>query len=136
MMSYFLANKVLDGMIGRTSIFSSATYLGLSTTAPTRDGKGYTEPPAENGYKRTALGISGQLSSQKMRDGISGGTQNKETIYFPEATGSWGECTYYLLFDKAEEGNLLAYGELDEPITPVNGTVPLIRIGELQMTIS
>lgn len=136
MMTYFLANKILDGMGGKTSIFSSAIYLGLSTTAPSRDGTGYTEPPASNGYKRTLLGMASQSSTIKMFDAKSGGSYNMDTIYFPEATGSWGTCTYYLLFDKATDGNLLAYGQLQEAITPVNGTVPLIRSQELQMTLS
>ena len=33
-------------------------------------------------------------------------------------------------------GNLLAYGALTDVINPVNGTVPLIRTEELQMTLS
>ena len=86
--------------------------------------------------KRTLLGMSSQSSTLKMFDARSGGSYNFDTIYFPEATGSWGTCTHYLLFDKQTDGNLLAYGELQEPITPVNGTVPLIRSQELQMTLS
>lgn len=136
MMSYHLANRILEGLSGRTGLFSSAIYLGLSTTAPARDGTGFTEPPSSNGYKRTLLGMFNQNSSIKMNVAMSGGTYNNDTIYFPEAIGPWGTCTHYLLFDKPEEGNLLAYGELQEPITPVNGTVPLIRTQELQMTIS
>ena len=137
MMTYFLANKILDGMGGKTSIFASAIYLGLSTTAPSRDGTGYTEPSAGVGYKRVLLGMSGQSTSQRMADASSGGIKNKDTVYFPEATGSWGECTHYLLFDSDKaDGNLLAYGSLTNHITPTNGTVPLIRAEELQMTLS
>ena len=137
MMTYLLANRILEGMGGRTSMFSSnGIYLGLSTTAPSRDGTGYTEPPASNGYKRTLLGIQGQGSTHKMGNATAGGIKNADTIYFPEATGSWGACTHYLIFDSGTGGNLLAYGTLTDDINPVNGTVPLIRIEELQMTIS
>lgn len=137
MMTYVLANRILEGLAGRSSMFSSnGIWLGLSTTAPSRDGTGYTEPSASNGYKRTLLGISGQGSSHKMGLAKSGGIKNADTVYFPEATGSWGTCTHYLLFDKDTEGTLLAYGTLTDAINPVNGTVPLIRIEELQMTIS
>lgn len=137
MMTYILANRILEAMCGRNTIFSSCgIYLGLSTTAPSRDGTGFTEPPASNGYKRTLLGMGGQSSSQKMAAATAGGIKNADTIYFPEATGSWGTCTHYLLFDQETEGNLLAYGTLTEAISPVNGTVPLIRIEELQMTLS
>ena len=137
MMTYKLANRVLEGMCGKSRMISSAIYIGLSTTAPSRDGTGYTEPSAGAGYKRVLLGMSGQSTSQRMADALSGGIKNKDTVYFPEATGSWGECTHYLLFDSDKaDGNLLAYGSLTDHITPTNGTVPLIRAEELQMTLS
>ena len=80
--------------------------------------------------------MSGQTSSQKMGTATAGGIKNSDTVYFPEATGSWGTCTHYLIFDKDTGGNLLAYGALTDVINPVNGTVPLIRTEELQMTLS
>jgi hypothetical protein len=136
MMTYTLANKILEGMAGRSSIFGSSIYLGLSTTAPSRNGTGFTEPSTSNGYKRVLLGMNGQSTSYKMGTASAGGIKNSETVYFPEATGSWGTCTYYLLFDAQTNGNLLAYGTLTDSITPTNGTVPLIRTEELQMTLS
>lgn len=136
MMTYNLANRILEGMGGRSSMIASAIYLGLSTTAPSRDGTGFTEPSGNNGYKRVLLGMNGQNSSQKMGNASAGGIKNSDTVYFPEATGSWGTCTHYLLFDHATTGNLLAYGKLTDNINPVNGTVPLIRVNELQMTLS
>lgn len=136
MMTYNLANKILEGLGGRTSMIASGIYLGLSTTAPSRNGTGFTEPPSGNGYKRVLIGTSGQSTSYRMDNASAGGIKNKETIYFPEATGSWGTCTYYLLFDAASAGNLLAYGTLTDAITPTNATVPLIRTEELQMTLS
>lgn len=80
--------------------------------------------------------MNGQSTSYKMGTASAGGIKNSETVYFPEATGSWGTCTYYLLFDAQTNGNLLAYGTLTDSITPTNGTVPLIRTEELQMTLS
>ena len=136
MMTYNLANRILEGMCGRSNMVSSAIYLGLSTTAPSRNGTGFTEPSRTNGYKRVLLGANGQSTSYKMGTASSGGIKNVETVYFPEATGSWGTCTHYLLFDKDTDGNLLAYGALTDPINPTNGTVPLIRVDELQMTLS
>lgn len=136
MMTYNLANRILDGLGGRSSLFGSSIYLGLSTTAPSRDGTGYTEPSADYGYKRSLLGMSSQTTSQKMGMASAGGIKNNDTVYFPEATGNWGSCTHYLIFDAATGGNLLAYGTLTNTINPTNGTVPLIRTEELQMTIS
>lgn len=137
MMTYLLANRILDGIGGRSNMISNAIYIGLSTTAPTRDGTGFTEPDKANGYKRTLLGTYNQASSVKMGVPTAGGIKNIDTIYFPEATGSWGTCTHYLLFNSdKDDGLLLAYGPLTDAITPVNGTVPLIRVEELQMTLS
>ena len=136
MMTYKLANRVLEGLCGLSSMIASGIYIGLSTTPPARDGTGFTEPSGGVGYKRVLLGMSGQSTSQRMNTASAGGISNKETVYFPEATGSWGTCTHYLLFDAATGGPLLAFGALTDNITPTNGTVPLIRTGELQMTLS
>lgn len=135
MLTYLLANKILEGIGGRTSMVANAVYIGLSTTSPSRNGTGFTEPSG-NGYKRVLLGQSGQSTSLKMGTASAGGIKNSETVYFPEATGSWGTCTHYLLFDALTGGNLLAYGTLTDSITPTSGTVPLIRVEELQMTLS
>lgn len=137
MMTYKLANRVLEAMSGLSSMISQSIYLGLSTTAPVRDGTGFNEPSAGAGYKRVLLGMSSQTTSQKMGSASAGGIKNKDTVYFPEATGSWGRCTHYLLFDgDGANANLLAYGTLTDAISPTNGTVPLIRTEELQMTLS
>ncbi len=136
MLTYKLANRILEGLGGRSSMVASAIYLGLSTTAPSRDGTGYTEPGGVGGYQRVLLGMNGQSSSYRMNTASAGGIKNSETVYFPEALSSWGTCTHYLLFDAKTGGTLLAYGELTSPIVPTTGTVPLIRVDELQMTLS
>lgn len=134
MLSFYKANQLLTDIIGNKS--GSSTYLGLSKTAPNRDGTGVTEPDGSAGYERTLLCMGSQSATNKMNTPSVGEVKNKEVIYFPEATGAWGTCTYYVLYDAKTGGNLIAYGALSTSISPVAGVVPLIRVDELQMTLS
>lgn len=133
-LTYKAANIYLGHLVGAQTAHTWETYVGLSTTAPNRDGSGYTEPPASAGYKRVSFGGAG-IDKSSIRI-YNGAATNQSTIFFPEATDSWGEVTYYLIFSRDDEkGELLAYGPLDEPITPENGMVPIIRPGNLSMTM-
>lgn len=140
MLTYEGANALLEMFMGTSSSYKYRdVYLGLSLTTPERTGEGKKEPPAENGYARVLIGQSGTGASRevrKMSDPTSGRVKNKEIIYFPEATDSWGSCTHFLIFDQAEGGTLLAYEQLTEPISPVANNVPLIRKGDLIISIT
>ena len=134
-LTYKAANLFLDHLVGTDLIEGRGTsvHIGLSSTAPNRDGSGYTEPAAATGYARVGIGKNTNL--QCMEKAKSGAATNESTIFFPEAMASWGKLTYYLLFDAATGGNLLAYGPLDDPISPEKGKVPIIRPGNLTMTM-
>lgn len=139
MLTYNGANEILKILCGKSYQYPyQSVYVGLSTTAPDRNGSGFTEPSAANGYTRVLLGSSssGATATQKMDTPNLGAITNKEIIYFPEATGSWGTCTHFLIFNKETDGVLIAYGALTNEISPVNGTVPLIRVGDLDMSVS
>lgn len=133
-LTYKAANAYLNHLVGAQSAYVWKTYLGLSTTAPNRDGSGYTEPGADTGYARVSFGGAG-IETSSMDGASMGAISNKSTIFFPEAMKSWGKITYYLIFDKEEGGDLLAYGPLDDPISPEKGKVPIIRTGNLTMTM-
>lgn len=139
MLTYNGANALLSMLAGKSYQYPySSVYVGLSTTAPDRNGSGFTEPSAANGYARVLLGIAqgSAQATQKMDNPNLGTITNKEIIYFPEATGNWGTCTHFLIFSAATDGVLVAYGALTNEISPVNGTVPLIRVGDLDMSVS
>ena len=137
MLTYNGANALLNCLCGRASSYSYGTpYVGLSTSAPDRNGSGYTEPSADAGYARVMLGNASQSVAQKMEAANLGSSINKEIIYFPEATNSWGTCTHFLIFSAPEDGVLIAYGQLTDEISPVAGTVPIIRVGDLTMSIN
>lgn len=135
MLTYYKANDMLQELSGMKNQGTSC-YLGLSKTEPKRDGTGVTEPDASNGYKRVLIGIGSQSGTYKMESAVEGTIKNKEIIYFPEATAAWGNCTHYVLFNSQTGGNPMAYGQLTSTISPSAGTVPLIRVGELQMTLT
>ena len=133
-LTYKAANKFLDHLVGTTLISDRSlnVHIGLSSTAPNRDGSGYTEPDVSTGYARVGIGMN--TNFQCMEKAKNGSATNDSTIFFPEASANWGELTYYLLFD-AKDGDLLAYGPLDDPISPEKGKVPIIRAGNLTMTM-
>ena len=105
------------------------------TTTPSRDGSGIIEPSG-NGYGRVLLGVGTEANTQKMSAPEYGATANTEIVYFPEATGNWGTCTHFCLFSAETGGTCIAYGQLNNSIAPVNETVPIIRVGDLQMTMT
>ena len=60
---------------------------------------------------------------------------NTREIHFQEATGSWGTITHFALYNSATGGTPLYVGALTEPITPTANTVPLIKVGQLKITL-
>ena len=127
--TYFL--NLVAGNVFRTSTTPAIPqkyYVGLSTTAPTVAGTGYSEPSGK-GYARVEL--TGLLAP------VNGVVTNNTLIDFPESTGDWGTITYYLIFDSATvgSGNLLMYGVLTTPRRVEAETTMLIKKGYLKLTV-
>lgn len=146
MLTHYSANLFLAQLCGKsTSAVTTTVFVGLSTTEPTQIPGGtnnwnVTEPDAADGYARVLLGIYGQSGTQKMGTADLGEVENSDIIFFPEVTdgngtGAWGTCSYFCLWTAATGGNLLAFGELTAPISPVEGEVPIIRVGDLTLSI-
>lgn len=124
----------------------SEVWVGLhvGTNPPTPAGF-FSEPNAENGYKRVLLGKTNEPSSLKMLQAANKQAVNKEFVFFPEVVGaSWGVCTHFLLFSEESSGQvLIAYGELTDgqepptatPVTPDVGDVPILRPGDLKIKV-
>ena len=81
-------------------------YVALSSTAPSVDGTGVTEPPENVGYERIAITSLGEPEN--------GVIKNVEDIDFPESTGNWGTITHYAVLDAPVAGNLLFYNALEK----------------------
>jgi len=137
MLTNYAANKFLSLFTAHanSASFTSNVYVGLSTTEPLADGTGVTEPVG-NGYTRTLLGAYGQAATLKLSTPVAGATANDDIIFFPEATGNWGICTHFVIYDALVAGNLMAGDILVAPITPISGNVPIIRVGDLTITLA
>ena len=131
------ANEILNYFTGRLMSLAqhAAVYVGLSTSTPTAAGGNVTEPVG-NGYARVPLGNSTQALTQKMSAAANGEITSAEIIYFPEATGAWGSCTHLCFFSVMTGGTPFAFGALNLSISPTTGTVPLIRVGGLTLTLA
>ena len=99
-------------------IFGKATYtpptnwfVGVSTTTPSDDGSGFTEP-AGGSYARVSTAASDW--------GTASGTapaalSNSSVITFPAATADWGTVTYFGLFEAATGGTPKITGSFPSP---------------------
>lgn len=146
-MSYTLqgAIQTLGQLLGTYSQGSATIYryIGLSTTQPSISGGNITEPKSAS-YKRaliaykpssgSAITYFGQAASNV--EGTAFEVSNNKEIHFNEALDAWGTCTHFIIFDSETDGNALYIGELVNPISPTANKVPLIRIGDLKITLS
>lgn len=125
--SNFLELELLDHLMSKGSYTPPTVYVGLSTADPGEDASGLAEPSGNN-YARvtTAAGDWNAASG--------GSITNANAITFPEASGSWGECTHFALFDHSSAGNMLASGELTASKTITSGQIA--RFAAAALTVS
>ncbi len=137
MISNYASNIILKNMLGKGSqyfSFVTRAFLALSSTEPQANGQGVTEPVG-NGYVRKQLGYYQDTYGQLMGNPENGVIKNSQEIHFNKATGDWGQQRYACIYDAATGGNLIAWGELATPITPVENTVPVIAVDGLVISI-
>lgn len=102
-------------------------YLGLSSTAPSLDGRGATEPGSGTGYKRV------ELTNLSTPEG--GVVTNNSAIDFDESTAEWGTMTHYVIYDAETGGNLLMYGQLSTSRNVEAATIMTIKAGSLNLSV-
>ncbi len=109
--SAFLANSLLDHVL-KTASYTSPTniYIALSRANPQADNSGIDEPI---GCARVLCNTWNTASDRK--------TNNTNTIVFAEATTNWGVISHVGIYDDADGGNLLAFGELSNYKTVISG---------------
>ena len=137
MLTYTFANQVLNLLTGRSTSLSIAglgtVYVGLSSTAPDRDSTNVTEPDATTGYQRVLLGNTSQNLTQLMSNSTAGETANTKAVFFPKALTDYDvQVTHFLLYIN---NVLVAYEPLKTAITPLENTVPIIDIGDLELSL-
>lgn len=126
--TYFL-NLVSGNVFGskKSPAIPEKYYLGLSSTAPSLDGSGVTEPGGGAGYARVELT---SLSAP-----INGAVTNSSAINFAESTAEWGTMTHFVIYDALSEGNLLMYGELSASRKVEADTIMTIKLGSLNLSV-
>lgn len=126
--TYFL-NLVSGNVFGskKSPAIPEKYYLGLSSTAPSLDGSGVTEPGDGTGYARVELT---SLSAP-----INGAVTNSSAIDFAESTAEWGTMTHFVIYDALSEGNLLMYGELSASRKVEADTIMTIKLGSLNLSV-
>ena len=130
--STYLANKLLDHQVGKTSYSMPTVYVGLSSTTPTLAGGNITEPSGGS-YARV------QTSGSTWNAANAGAIDNAQAITFPQASADWvsgSNLTYGVLYDAASNGNVLGYGALATPKNVLTGDTATIGAGQLTITIS
>ena len=131
--SQHTAQALLNYMFGKTSNFDTnpTIHVALSTTAPAEDGTNVTEPVG-NAYARVAT-VAGDWNDATDADPSL--LDNLNAITFPQASGSWGTCTHFALYDALTAGNYLGGAALNTSKTPGDGDTPSFSAGELDVTL-
>lgn len=128
--TYFL-NLIAGNIFGskKDPAIPQTYWLGLSSTAPSVDGTGATEPSdVGTAYARIQLtGIS---------EPTAGEVTNSETLSFPESTADWGNMLYYLVYDSQTGGNLCLYDELENSRRVETNTVVTFKPQTLKFHVS
>jgi uncharacterized membrane protein len=127
---------LLDTLFGKTSVFGAlatapTVYVGLSTTTPTMAGGNVTEPSGNN-YARVATAAGDWVTATSADPSL---LENANAVTFPQASGSWGTCTHFVLFDAASSGNVLGWGALSVNKTPTAGDTPSFPAASLDVTM-
>lgn len=133
--SNYLDSGINKLYFGSTAFASPGTvYVGLSTTTPAADGTGVTEPVG-NAYARVSVANdTTHFHAAPSQPGTGQRQSNLLAISFAQATGDWGTCTYWVMYDAAAAGNLLAFGLLTTAQHPINGDTPNFAIDQLTVT--
>lgn len=122
---------VLDELFGGNDFIPPTTlYIGLSTTAPTEDGTGISEPSG-GGYERASVTNN---ATNFPPTGVDGTKTNGTTISFPQASADWGTVTHFFIADAPTGGNILVYGTLG--VAKTVGTLDTVSIGADSLVIT
>lgn len=127
--TYFL-NQVMGNLFHtkETPAVPAKYYIGLSSTTPSIDGTGVSEPASSAGYKRVELTV--------LSEPTNGVINNTAAVSFDESTANWGTMTHFVIYDALTGGNLLMYDALSTSRNVETSTIVTIKVGSLTLTLS
>lgn len=126
----YLENGVLNALRGITFAAPAKVYLALYLNDPGESGTGGTEV-SYPGYTRKEIAFSAPADSN---GGI--GVQNQSDITFPTPAEAVGTVTYIGILDSLTGGNMLARGELVEPLVIGSGEPPVFLAGDVLLYLT
>lgn len=110
-LSDFAENLILKWLLSAAAATRpTAWYIALFTAAPGETGGGTEVTGGSYARQSVAFTVSGTAPSQGV---------NSAQIEFPTATANWGTVSHMALMDASSGGNMLAYGEVLNPVTGV-----------------
>lgn len=128
-------NTLLRAITGKQS-FTNSIYAALFIGKP---GDGGAEVSAAS-YKRTAVCVYNVSGGNLMGEPTDGSVTNASTIYFPEATESWGTVTHVALYNAITGGTLIGHANIVDAsgnattLEITDGKVPLIRASKFTIS--
>jgi hypothetical protein len=121
----YLENGILNALRGVTFAAPAKCYLALYLNDPGESGTAGTEV-SYTGYKRMEIDFSAPADSN---GGI--GVQNLTDITFPTPVSAAGTITHIGVMDSLTGGNMLARGELVEPLIIGAEEPPVFLAGDV-----
>lgn len=99
------------------------TFVGLSSSTPTKTGSNFSEPAKSAGYTRAPFGeVDASIGAQ---------IANSRIIFMFEATANCGSVTHVGLFKTEIAPTPFLVAQLTAPLSIGAGYVPLIRVHQL-----
>ena len=126
--SDYWENKILNHLFDGTPYSAPTIYIALSTADPGDTGATMAEPSGGSYARITTATTDWDTAT-------TGATANTNELAFPEATGSWGTCTHFALFDASSNGNMCAHGALTVAKTIGTGDTAKFAVGDLDVTL-
>lgn len=113
---------ILDSIFGSGS--PATWYVGLSTTLPSDDGSGFTEPV---GFSYARVAKTNNVTNWPAAATSSGRTikVNGTKITWPDPTGAWGTLVAVGFFTASSGGTPEIVQLLDATIAPTSGNTPV-----------
>ncbi|HEY3493630.1 MAG TPA: hypothetical protein VGK73_03045 [Polyangiaceae bacterium] len=129
-----LDNSILDHFTTKATWAArtaNATWIGLSSTTPTKTGTNVTEPSG-GAYARV------QVTAAEFDAAASSATQNNASQDFPAATADWLSAvnlTHLVIYDASTAGTFLGFKALTVAKPVLNGDTAKVPIGDLDLVM-
>ena len=127
-------NSILDHFLTKatwSARTANATWLGLSSTTPTKSGGNVTEPSG-GAYARI------QLTAAEVDAAASSATSNNAEQAFAQASADWVSgvnLTHLVIYDASSAGTFIGFKSLTVAKPVLNGDTAKFPVGDLDFAM-